>query len=97
MITQHHFWQFKRPKRKDYQKEMTPKKNQMRLLLFVSASQCQAASQKAMDQMNAAHEASLSSQFHQKIQEMEEELDRVRTSQQDSFIHRESMHKELQW
>lgn len=69
----------------------------MRLLLFVSASQCQTASQKAMDQMNAAHEASLSSQFHQKIQEMVEELDCVRTSQQDSFIHRESMHTERQW
>lgn len=65
--------------------------------MFVSASQCQAASQKAMDQMNAAHEASLSFQFHQKIQEMEEELDRVLTSQQDNFIHRESMHIELQW
>lgn len=64
--------------------------------MFVSASQCQAASQKAMDQMDAAHEAGLSSQFHQKIQEMEEELDRVRTSQQDGFIHRESMHIELQ-
>lgn len=64
------------------------------MCLFVSQSQ--AASQEALDQIKAANEANLRSQLEQKIREMEGELGRARTSQQDSLNQRDSTRTELE-
>lgn len=59
-------------------------------------SQSQAASQEASERIKSANEIKLRSQFEQKIQEMEVELSRARTSQQDSLSQRESTRSELE-
>ena len=64
------------------------------MCLFVFQSQ--AASQEALDQIKAANEANLRSQLEQKIREMEGELGRARTTQQDSLNQRESTRTELE-
>ncbi|XP_044049238.1 ankyrin repeat domain-containing protein 26 isoform X13 [Siniperca chuatsi] len=58
--------------------------------------QSQAASQEALDQIKAANEANLRSQLEQKIREMEGELGRARTTQQDSLNQRDSTRTELE-
>lgn len=58
--------------------------------------QSQAASQEALDQIKATNEATLRSQLEQKIRELEGELGRTRTTQQDSLNQRDSMRTELE-
>lgn len=58
--------------------------------------QSQAASQEALDQIKAANEASLRSQLEQRIRELEGELGRACTSQQESVNQRESTRTELE-
>ncbi|KAM9376033.1 ankyrin repeat domain-containing protein 26 [Pholidichthys leucotaenia] len=70
--------------------EMQQKLEQVNLFL-----QSQAASQEALDQIKAANEANLRSQLEQRIRELEGELNRARTSQQDSFNQRDSTRTEL--
>lgn len=62
--------------------------------MFVSQSQ--AASQEALDQIKAANEANLRSQLEQRIRELEGDLGRARTSQQESLNQRDSTHTELE-
>lgn len=64
-------------------------------LFLLIVSQSQAASQEASERIKSANEIKLRSQFEQKIQEMEVELSRARTSQQDSLNQRESTRSEL--
>ncbi|XP_036962750.1 ankyrin repeat domain-containing protein 26 isoform X2 [Acanthopagrus latus] len=71
--------------------EVQQKLEQVNLFL-----QSQAASQEALDQIKAANEANLRSQLEQKIREMEGELGRARTTQQDSLNQRESTRTELE-
>lgn len=65
-------------------------------LVLLMVSQSQAASQEASERIKSANEIKLRSQFEQKIQEMEVELSRARTSQQDSLNQRESTRSELE-
>lgn len=65
-------------------------------LFLLIVSQSQAASQEASERIKSANEVKLRSQFEQKIQEMEVELSRARTSQQDSLNQRESTRSELE-
>lgn len=65
-------------------------------LFLPIVSQSQAASQEASERIKSANEIKLRSQFEQKIQEMEVELSRARTSQQDSLNQRESTRSELE-
>lgn len=65
-------------------------------LFLPIVSQSQAASQEASERVKSANEIKLRSQFEQKIQEMEVELSRARTSQQDSLNQRESTRSELE-
>ncbi|XP_027128479.1 ankyrin repeat domain-containing protein 26 isoform X3 [Larimichthys crocea] len=58
--------------------------------------QSQAASQEALDQIKAANEANLRAQLEQKIREMEGELGRARSTQQDSVNQRDSTRTELE-
>lgn len=65
-------------------------------LFLLIVSQSQAASQEASERIKSANEIKLRSQFEQKVQEMEVELSRARTSQQDSLNQRESTRSELE-
>ncbi|XP_042563202.1 ankyrin repeat domain-containing protein 26-like [Clupea harengus] len=56
----------------------------------------QAASQEALEQIKAANEASQRSQLDQRIKELELELTRTRSTQQDSITQRESSRAELE-
>ncbi|XP_024127488.1 ankyrin repeat domain-containing protein 26 isoform X7 [Oryzias melastigma] len=58
--------------------------------------QTHAASQEALDQMKAANEASLRSQFERRIRELEAELGRARSTEQDSLTQRDSTRFELE-
>uniref|UniRef100_A0A667YRA2 CCDC144C-like coiled-coil domain-containing protein n=1 Tax=Myripristis murdjan TaxID=586833 RepID=A0A667YRA2_9TELE len=57
--------------------------------------QSQAAAQEALDQIKSANEANLRSQLEQRIRELEGELGRARTTQQDSLNQRDSTRTEL--
>ncbi|XP_029993452.1 ankyrin repeat domain-containing protein 26 isoform X10 [Sphaeramia orbicularis] len=70
--------------------EIQQKLEQVNLFL-----QTQAASQEALDQIKAANEANLRSQLEHKIRELENELGRVRSTQQDSLNQREMTRTEL--
>ncbi|XP_026167947.1 ankyrin repeat domain-containing protein 26 isoform X7 [Mastacembelus armatus] len=71
--------------------EIQQKLEQVNLFL-----QSQAASQEALDQIKAANEANLRSQLEQKIRDLEAELGRARTTQQDSLNQRDSTRTELE-
>ncbi|KAJ8395685.1 hypothetical protein AAFF_G00029220 [Aldrovandia affinis] len=58
--------------------------------------QTQAASQEALEQIKAANEASLRGQLEQRIRDLESELGRIRSSQQDSLSQRDSTKTELE-
>lgn len=58
--------------------------------------QTQAASQEALEQIKAANEASQRAQLEQRIKELELELSRTRSTQQDSLMQRESSRTELE-
>ncbi|CAL8260869.1 unnamed protein product [Merluccius merluccius] len=58
--------------------------------------QNQAASQEALDQIKSANEANLRSQLEQRIRELEGEVGRARSGQQDSLNLRESTRSELE-
>ncbi|XP_048868810.1 ankyrin repeat domain-containing protein 26 isoform X4 [Brienomyrus brachyistius] len=58
--------------------------------------QTQAASQEALEQMKAANEASLRAQQEQRMRELEDEMSRLRGSQNDSLSQKESALTELQ-
>ncbi|XP_076588911.1 ankyrin repeat domain-containing protein 26 isoform X2 [Chaetodon auriga] len=83
--------QYRRDTEERARQEIQQKLEQVNLFL-----QTQAASQEALDQIKAANEANLRSQLEQKIREMEGELGRARTTQQDSLNQRESVRTELE-
>ncbi|XP_051978837.1 ankyrin repeat domain-containing protein 26 [Xyrauchen texanus] len=58
--------------------------------------QTQAASQEALEQMKAANEASQRTQLEQRIRDLESEVSRVRSTQQDSLVQRDSSRIELE-
>ncbi|KAJ8261949.1 hypothetical protein GJAV_G00160340 [Gymnothorax javanicus] len=58
--------------------------------------QTQAASQEALEQIKAANEASLRAQLEQRIRDLDSELSRLRSSQQDSLSQRDSTKSELE-
>ncbi|XP_024865994.1 ankyrin repeat domain-containing protein 26 isoform X8 [Kryptolebias marmoratus] len=83
--------QYRREAEEKARQEIQQKLEQVNLFL-----QSQAASQEALDQIKAANEASLRSQLEQKIRELEGDLGRARTTQQDSLNQRESTRTELE-
>ncbi|XDV53467.1 hypothetical protein PO909_021956 [Leuciscus waleckii] len=58
--------------------------------------QTQAASQEALEQMKAVNEASQRAQMEQRIKDLEGELSRTRSVQQDSLVQRDSSRTELE-
>ncbi|XP_077066159.1 ankyrin repeat domain-containing protein 26 isoform X27 [Siphateles boraxobius] len=58
--------------------------------------QTQAASQEALEQMKAVNEASQRAQLEQRIKDLEAELSRTRSVQQDSLVQRDSSRTELE-
>lgn len=58
--------------------------------------QTQAASQEALEQMKAANEASQRAELEQRIKELEAELNRTHTTQQDCVVQRDSSRTELE-
>ena len=62
----------------------------------MSVPQTQAASQEALEHMKAANEASLRSQLEQRIRELEGDLGRARSTQQDSLSQRDCSRAELE-
>ncbi|XP_033824169.1 ankyrin repeat domain-containing protein 26 [Periophthalmus magnuspinnatus] len=71
--------------------ELQHKLEQVNLFL-----QTQAASQEALDQIKAANQASVQSQLEQRIRELEAEMSRARSTQQDSLSQRETSRAELE-
>ncbi|XP_014190826.1 ankyrin repeat domain-containing protein 26 isoform X8 [Haplochromis burtoni] len=90
-VEQSHVEQYRRDAEERARQEVQQKLEQVNLFL-----QSQAASQEALDQIKAANEASLRSQLEQRIRELEGELGRARTSQQESVNQRESTRTELE-
>ncbi|KAM9352318.1 ankyrin repeat domain-containing protein 26 [Symphorus nematophorus] len=83
--------QYRREAEERARQEIQQKLEQVNLFL-----QSQAASQEALDQIKAANEANLRAQLEQKIREMEGELGRARSTQQDSLNQRDSTRTELE-
>ncbi|XP_051807841.1 LOW QUALITY PROTEIN: ankyrin repeat domain-containing protein 26 [Acanthochromis polyacanthus] len=90
-VEQSHVEQYRREAEERARQEVQQKLEQVNLFL-----QSQAASQEALDQIKAANEANLRSLLEQKIRELEGELGRARTTQQDSVNQRDSTRTELE-
>ncbi|XP_039199892.1 ankyrin repeat domain-containing protein 26 isoform X4 [Crotalus tigris] len=58
--------------------------------------QTQAASQETLEQIRATNNASLRNQLENRIKELETELAKLKNSQQDSILQKESTHTELE-
>ncbi|KAM6290360.1 ankyrin repeat domain-containing protein 26 [Porphyrio hochstetteri] len=58
--------------------------------------QTQAASQERLEQIRASHHASLRNQLKHKIRDLEHELDRIKSTQQDSIFQKESTQAEAE-
>ncbi|XP_049330498.1 ankyrin repeat domain-containing protein 26 isoform X4 [Astyanax mexicanus] len=83
--------QYRRETEERARQEIRHKLEEVNLFL-----QTQAASQEALEQIKAANEASQRAQLEQRIKELEGELSRVRTNQQDSQVQRDSSRTELE-
>ncbi|KAG9280893.1 ankyrin repeat domain-containing protein 26-like [Astyanax mexicanus] len=83
--------QYRRETEERARQEIRHKLEEVNLFL-----QTQAASQEALEQIKAANEASQRAQLEQRIKELEGELSRVRTNQQDSQEQRDSSRTELE-
>lgn len=58
--------------------------------------QTQAASQDRLEQTRASHLASLTNQLEQRIRDLECELDRIKNTEQDRILQKESMQAEVE-
>ncbi|XP_061576840.1 ankyrin repeat domain-containing protein 26-like isoform X9 [Cololabis saira] len=83
--------QYRREAEERVRQEIQQKLQEVNLFL-----QSQAASQEALDQIKAVNDAKLRSQLEQKIRELEGEVGRARSTQQDSLNQRESTRSELE-
>ncbi|XP_036432152.1 ankyrin repeat domain-containing protein 26 isoform X6 [Colossoma macropomum] len=83
--------QYRRETEERARQEIRHKLEEVNLFL-----QTQAASQEALEQIKAANEASQRAQLEQRIKELEGELSRVRSNQQDSLVQRDSSRTELE-
>ncbi|XP_060742708.1 ankyrin repeat domain-containing protein 26 [Tachysurus vachellii] len=83
--------QFRRETEERARQEIRHKLDEINLFL-----QTQAASQEALEQMKAANEASQRSDLEQRIRELEAELSRTHTTQQDCLLQRDSSRTELE-
>ncbi|KAI5627115.1 ankyrin repeat domain-containing protein 26 isoform X1 [Silurus asotus] len=83
--------QFRREIEERARQEIRHKLDEINLFL-----QTQAASQEALEQMKAANEASQRTELEQRIRELEAELSRAHTNQQDSLLQRDSSRTELE-
>uniref|UniRef100_A0A672RVS5 Ankyrin repeat domain-containing protein 26-like n=1 Tax=Sinocyclocheilus grahami TaxID=75366 RepID=A0A672RVS5_SINGR len=83
--------QYRRETEERARQEIRHKLEEVNLFL-----QTQAASQEALEQMKAANEASQRTQQEQRIRDLEGELSRLRSVQQDSLVQRDSSHTELE-
>ncbi|XP_051740477.1 ankyrin repeat domain-containing protein 26 isoform X4 [Ctenopharyngodon idella] len=83
--------QYRRETEERARQEIRHKLEEVNLFL-----QTQAASQEALEQMKAANEASQRSQLEQRIKDLEGELGRLRSVQQDSLVQRDSSRSELE-
>ncbi|XP_043083712.1 ankyrin repeat domain-containing protein 26 isoform X2 [Puntigrus tetrazona] len=82
--------QYRRDTEERARQEIRHKLEEVNLFL-----QTQAASQEALEQMKAANEASQRAQQEQRIRDLEGELSRLRSVQQDSLVQRDSSRTEL--
>ncbi|KAL1247103.1 hypothetical protein QQF64_022479 [Cirrhinus molitorella] len=83
--------QYRRETEERARQEIRHKLEEVNLFL-----QTQAASQEALEQMKAANEASQRAQLEQRIRDLEGELGRLRSVQQDSLVQRDSSRTELE-
>lgn len=83
--------QYRRDTEERARQEIRHKLEEVNLFL-----QTQAASQEALEQMKAANESSQRAHLEQRIRDLEAELSRSRSVQQDSQIQRDSSQSELQ-
>ncbi|XP_064199130.1 ankyrin repeat domain-containing protein 26 isoform X2 [Anguilla rostrata] len=91
MMDQSQAEQYRRETEERARQEIRHKLEEVNLFL-----QTQAASQEALEQIKAANEASLRSQLEQRVRDLDSELSRLRTSQQDSLSQRDSTKTELE-
>ncbi|XP_061106944.1 ankyrin repeat domain-containing protein 26 isoform X5 [Conger conger] len=90
MMDQNQAEQYRRETEERARQEIRHKLEEVNLFL-----QTQAASQDALEQIKAANEAGLRSQLEQRIRDLDGELSRLRSSQQDSLSQRDSTKTEL--
>ncbi|XP_067906627.1 ankyrin repeat domain-containing protein 26 isoform X6 [Heterodontus francisci] len=86
-----HIEQYKREVEEHARKEIKQKLEEVNLFL-----QTQQASQEALEQLRATNENTIRSQLEQTIKDLESELSKLRTSQQDSMNLKESAQLELE-
>ncbi|XP_042324779.1 ankyrin repeat domain-containing protein 26-like isoform X5 [Sceloporus undulatus] len=83
--------QYKRDIEERARQEVRQKLEEVNLFL-----QTQAASQEALEQIRATNNASLRSQLENRIRDLESELTKLKSSQQDNMLQKESTHTELE-
>ncbi|XP_069707034.1 ankyrin repeat domain-containing protein 26 [Phaenicophaeus curvirostris] len=83
--------QYKREMEERAGQEIRQKLQEVNLFL-----QTQAASQERLEQIRASHHASLRNQLKHRIRDLECELDRIKNTQQDSILQKESTQAEVE-
>ncbi|KAM9259337.1 ankyrin repeat domain-containing protein 26-like, partial [Cariama cristata] len=83
--------QYKREMEERARQEISQKLQEVNLVL-----QMQAASQDRLEEIRASHHASLTNQLQHRIRDLECELDRIKSTQQESVLQKESMQAEVE-
>ncbi|XP_062990125.1 ankyrin repeat domain-containing protein 26-like [Elgaria multicarinata webbii] len=86
-----HVEQYKRDIEERARQEIRQKLEEVNLFL-----QTQAASQETLEQIRATSNASLRNQLENRIRDLESELAKLKSSQQDNILQKESTHTELE-
>ncbi|XP_052646901.1 ankyrin repeat domain-containing protein 26-like [Harpia harpyja] len=91
MVDRSQLEQYKREMEERAGQEIRQKLQEVNLFL-----QTQAASQDRLEQIRASHHASLRNQLKDRIGDLERALDRIKNTEQDSILQKESMQAEVE-
>ncbi|NWH80895.1 ANR26 protein, partial [Piaya cayana] len=91
MVDHSQIEQYKREVEERARQDLRQKLQEVNLFL-----QTQAASQDRLEQIRASHHASLRNQLKHRIRDLECELDRIKNTQQDSILQKESTQAEVE-
>ncbi|NWZ47760.1 ANR26 protein, partial [Haliaeetus albicilla] len=98
MVDRSQLEQYKREMEERAEQEIRQKLQEVNLFLQAMRYllQMQAASQDRLEQTRASHLASLTNQLKQRIRDLECELDRIKNTEQDRILQKESMQAEVE-